>query len=115
MDIEIRGDYMKKNNLIWIIICNNPGSTAFWEAGWQAPLPPAITDLGWRWTKVSFISLTRSWRRERPLLILSLFVNLRAFDVVAFVAMLAIFYSYYRKKQMLKASAGCSVSVLRCW
>ena len=62
---------MKKNNLIWIIICNILGALLL-GAGWQAPYPPAITDLGWRWTKVSFISLTNIWRRERPLLILSL-------------------------------------------
>ena len=28
------------------------------------------------------------------------FINLRAFDIVAFVAMLAIFYSYYRKSNV---------------
>ena len=26
MEFEIRGDYMKKNNLIWIIICNILGA-----------------------------------------------------------------------------------------
>ena len=58
---------MKKNNLIWIIICNILGALLL-----GAPLPLAITDRGWLWTKVSFISLTRSWRRERHLRILRL-------------------------------------------
>lgn len=62
---------MKKNNLIWIIICNILGTLLL--GSWLAStLTPAITDRGWLWTKVSFISLTRSWLRERLLLILLL-------------------------------------------
>ena len=36
------------------------------------------------------------------------FTNLRGFDIVAFVAMLGIYYSYY-KKLMWKANVGCFV------
>ena len=87
---------MKKNNLIWIIICNILGALLL--GSWLASTPTAGYHGPWLALDQSvFYFFNQKLAQGTAFTYFTAFVNLRAFDVVAFVAMLAIFYSYYRK------------------
>lgn len=104
---------MKKNNLIWIIICNILGALLL--GSWLASTPTAGYHGPWLALDQSvFYFFNQHLAKGTAFTYFIAFVNLRAFDVIAFVAMLAIFTAI-TAKAMLKASAGCSVSALPCW
>lgn len=90
---------MKKNNLIWIIICNILGALLL--GSWLASTPTAGYHGPWLALDQSvFYFFNQKLAQGTAFTYFIAFVNLRAFDVVAFVAMLAIFYSYYRKSNV---------------
>ena len=90
---------MKKNNLIWIIICNILGALLL--GSWLASTPTAGYHGPWLALDQSvFYFFNQKLAQGTAFTYFTAFVNLRAFDVVAFVAMLAIFYSYYRKSNV---------------
>ena len=90
---------MKKNNLIWIIICNILGALLL--GSWLASTPTAGYHGPWLALDQSvFYFFNQHLAKGTAFTYFIAFVNLRAFDVVAFVAMLAIFYSYYRKSNV---------------
>ena len=90
---------MKKNNLIWIIICNILGALLL--GSWLASTPTAAYHGPWLALDQSvFYFFNQKLAQGTAFTYFTAFVNLRAFDVVAFVAMLAIFYSYYRKSNV---------------
>ena len=86
---------MKKKNLQWIIICNILGVVLF--LSWY------ITQFSGFWFEVDkaiFYGFNQMLTTSKAFMYFVAFINLRAFDIVAFVAMLAIFYSYYRKSNV---------------
>ena len=86
---------MKKKNLQWIIICNILGVVLFFS--WY------ITHLSGFWFEIDkaiFYTFNQMLTTSKAFMYFVAFINLRAFDIVAFVAMLAIFYSYYRKSNV---------------
>lgn len=86
---------MKKNNLRWIIICNILGFLLF--ASWF------ITQYHGFWFEIDkaiFYFFNEQLPLSKGFMYFVAFVNLRAFDLVAFIAMLGIFYSYYRKSNV---------------
>lgn len=90
---------MKKNNLIWIIICNILGALLL--GSWLASTPTAGYHGPWLALDQSvFYFFNQKLAQGTAFTYFTAFVNLCAFDVVAFVAMLAIFYSYYRKSNV---------------
>ena len=90
---------MKKNNLIWIIICNILGVLLL--GSWLASTPTAGYHGPWLALDQSvFYFFNQKLAQGTAFTYFIAFVNLRAFDVVAFVAMLAIFYSYYSKSNV---------------
>lgn len=102
---------MKKTNLFWIILCNILGALLL--GSWFASSPAAGYHGPWlALDKGIFYFFNRLLVESHAFAVFVGIVNLRVFDVIAFVAMLAIFYSYYRK---MRASAGCFASVWRCW
>ena len=83
---------MKKNNLIWIIICNILGALLL--GSWLASTPSAGYHGPWlELDQGVFYFFNQQLAQGTAFTYFTAFVNLRAFDVVAFVAMLAIFYS----------------------
>ena len=86
---------MKQENLKWIIICNILGVVLF--SSWY------ITQFSGFWFEIDkaiFYFFNEQLTLSRTFMYFVAFVNLRAFDIVAFVAMLGIFYSYYRKSNV---------------
>lgn len=86
---------MKKKNLQWIIICNILGVVLFFS--WY------ITHLSGFWFEIDkaiFYTFNQMLTTSKAFMYFVAFINLRAFDIVAFVAMLGIFYSYYRKSNV---------------
>ena len=86
---------MKQENLKWIIICNILGVLLF--GSWY------ITQFSGFWFEIDkaiFYVFNEQLTLSRAFMYFVAFINLRAFDIVAFVAMLGIFYSYYRKSNV---------------
>lgn len=86
---------MKKKNLQWIIICNILGVVLFFS--WY------ITHLSGFWFEIDkaiFYTFNQMLTTSKAFMYFVAFINLRAFDIVAFVTMLSIFYSYYRKSNV---------------
>ena len=86
---------VKQENLKWIIICNILGVLLF--GSWY------ITQFSGFWFEIDkaiFYVFNEQLTLSRAFMYFVAFINLRAFDIVAFVAMLAIFYSYYRKSNV---------------
>ena len=105
---------MKKNNLIWIIICNIVGALLL--GSWLASTPTAGYHGPWLALDQSvFYFFNQKLAQGTAFTYFIAFVNLRAFDVVAFCGDAGDFLQLFTAKAMLKASVGCSVSVLRCW
>ena len=81
---------MKKNNLIWITICNILGALLLGSS--LASTPTAAYHGPWLALDQSvFYFFNQKLAQGTAFTYFTAFVNLRAFDVVAFVAMLAIF------------------------
>ena len=77
---------MKKNNLIWIIICNILGALLL--GSWLASTPTAGYHGPWLALDQSvFYFFNQKLAQGTAFTYFIAFVNLRAFDVVAFVAM----------------------------
>ena len=86
---------MKQKNLYLIIICNLLGICLF--GSWY------LTEYQGFWFEIDkaiFYGFNHLLTNSKPFMYFVAFVNLRAFDIVAFLAMLAIFYSYYRKSNV---------------
>ena len=83
---------VKQGNLKWIIICNILGVLLF--GSWF------ITQYQGLWFEIDkaiFYTFNEQLTLSKTFMYFVAFVNLRAFDLVAFAAMLGIFYSYYCK------------------
>ncbi len=90
---------MKKKNLLWIILCNIVGALLL--GSWLASSPANGYHGPWlALDKSVFYFFNQLLVQSKAFMYFVAVVNLRAFDVVAFVAMLAIFYSYYRKSNV---------------
>lgn len=90
---------MKKTNLLWIILCNILGALLL--GSWFASSPAAGYHGPWlALDKGIFYFFNRLLVESHAFAVFVGIVNLRVFDVIAFVAMLAIFYSYYRKSNV---------------
>lgn len=90
MEVEV-----KQENLKWIIICNILGLLLF--GSWF------ITHYQGFWFEIDkaiFYLFNEQLVLSKAFMYFVAFVNLRAFDIVAFLAMLGIFYSYYRKSNV---------------
>ena len=91
---------MKKKNLQWIIICNILGVVLF--LSWY------ITQFSGFWFEVDkaiFYGFNQMLTTSKAFMYFVAFINLRAFDIVAFVAMLAIFIAII-VNPMWRVSAG---------
>ncbi len=90
---------MKKRNLLWIILCNIAGVLLL--GSWLASSPAAGYHGPWlTLDKSIFYFFNQLLVESKAFMYFTAVVNLRAFDVIAFVAMLAIYYSYYRKSNV---------------
>lgn len=90
---------MKKKNLLWIILCNIVGALLL--GSWLASSPANGYHGPWlALDKSVFYFFNQLLVQSKSFMYFVAVVNLRVFDVVAFVAMLAIFYSYYRKNNV---------------
>lgn len=90
---------MKKNNLMWIIICNLLGALLL--GSWFACTPGGNYHGLWlALDKSIFYFFNEMLATSKAFALFVGIVNLRAFDVIAFIAMLAIYYSYYRKSNV---------------
>ena len=90
---------MKKTNLLWIILCNVLGALLL--GTWLASTPMAGYHGLWlELDKGIFYFFNQLMAQSNAFAVFVGIVNLRVFDIIAFVAMLAIFYSYYRKSNV---------------
>ena len=90
---------MKKTNLIWIALCNLLGALLL--GTWFACSPAGEYHGLWlALDKGIFYFFNTLLAESHAFAVFVGIVNLRVFDVIAFVAMLAIFYSYYRKSNV---------------
>jgi membrane-associated phospholipid phosphatase len=86
---------MKKENIILIILCNLLGALLF--GSWY------VTEFQGFWFEIDkavFYFFNQLLVANKAFMYFVALINLRLFDVVAFVAMLGIFYSYYRKSNV---------------
>lgn len=90
---------MKKKNLVWIILCNIAGALLL--GSWLASSPAAGYHGLWlALDKSIFYFFNQLLVESKAFMYFTAVVNLRAFDVIAFIAMLGIYYSYYRKSNV---------------
>ena len=90
---------MDRKKLYWIILCNILGALLL--GTWFACTPGGEYHGLWlTLDKNIFYFFNQLLTQSKAFMYLVAVVNLRAFDVVAFVAMLAIYYSYYRKSNV---------------
>lgn len=90
---------MDRKKLYSIILCNILGVLLL--CSWFACTPGAVYHGLWlTLDKEIFYFFNELLVRSKAFMYFVAVVNLRAFDVVAFVAMLAIYYSYYRKSNV---------------
>ncbi len=90
---------MKKKNLVWIILCNIAGALLL--GSWLASSPVASYHGPWlALDKSIFYFFNQLLVESKSFMYFTAVVNLRAFDVIAFIAMLGIYYSYYRKSNV---------------
>lgn len=90
---------MDRKKLYWIILCNILGALLL--GTWFACTPGGEYQGLWlTLDKNIFYFFNQQLTQSKAFMYFVAVVNLRAFDVVAFVAMLAIYYSYYRKSNV---------------
>ena len=90
---------MDRKKLYWIILCNILGALLL--GTWFACTPGGEYHGLWlTLDKNIFYFFNQLLTQSKAFMYFVAVVNLRAFDVVAFVAMLAIYYSYYRKSNV---------------
>lgn len=86
---------MKQEKLQWIIICNILGILLF--GSWY------FTEFEGFWFEIDkaiFYGFNQMLTTSKAYMYFVALINLRIFDLVAFIAMLGIFYSYYRKSNV---------------